>query len=84
MKTREKNEEASSEKLYSFLLGAVFQDDIERVLRTSDEMVVIAGSDPFRSAYEALLKDTDKKVITLKDDIAENIAAIGAYKIMVQ
>lgn len=35
-------------------------------------------------AYEALLKDTDKKVITLKDDIAENLAAIGAYKIMVQ
>jgi len=49
-----------------------------------EETVVIAGSDPFRSAYEALLKDTDKKVITLKDDIAENLAAIGAYKIMVQ
>ena len=78
------NEEVSPEKLYGFLLGAVLQDDIERVLRTSDETVVIAGSDPFRSAYEALLKDTDKKVITLKDDIAENLAAIGAYKIMVQ
>lgn len=49
-----------------------------------EETEVIAGSDPFRSAYEALLKDTDKKVITLKDDIAENLAAIGAYKIMVQ
>lgn len=64
---------ATGEQLYSFLLGAILRDDV-RSIGESKGRVVIAGSEPFRSALGALLGD----VLLVPDEIADNAAAIGA------
>lgn len=67
------NGRATGEQLYSFLLGAILRDDV-RSIGESKGRVVIAGSEPFRSALGALLGD----VMLVPDEIADNAAAIGA------
>lgn len=64
---------ATGEQLYSFLLGAILRDDV-RSISESRGRVVIAGSEPFRSALGALLGD----VFLVPDETADNAAAIGA------
>ncbi len=62
------------EKLYAFLLGAILRDDV-RSLPSGGNPVVIAGSEPFRSAFDRLIEG--EKII-IDDKISETAAAIGA------
>ena len=62
------------EKLYAFLLGAVLKDDVMS-LRPDGDPVVIAGSEPFRSALDVLIQG--EKII-IDDKTSETAAALGA------
>ncbi len=64
---------ASPEQLYAFLMGAVLRDDVRSILSTGGH-IVVAGSDPFRSALRELLGGA----AAIDDGLAENAAAIGA------
>lgn len=66
------------EKLYSYLMGAVFREDVLAASRS--ETVVIGGSEPFRSALSTLLGGLCD-VKTLDDALAENCSATGAEAI---
>ena len=65
---------ATPEQLYSFLMGAVLRDDVKAILASEGD-IVVAGSDPFRSALICLL---DGNAAAIDDELAENAAAIGA------
>lgn len=65
------------ERLYAFLLGAVLKDDVMS-LRPDGDPVVIAGSEPFRSALDTLIQG--EKII-IDDETSETAAALGAWLI---
>ncbi len=69
---------ASAEQLYAFLCGAVMRDDVTSIAATPSKTILIAGSDPFRSGYAALLEDAGKTPIVVSDETAEDAAAVGA------
>lgn len=66
---------ATGEQLYSFLLGAVLRDDVRSVKATGGR-VLIAGSEPFRTALGEL---TGGELVP--EDVSENAAAVGAWLI---
>ena len=69
----------SPEKLYAYLMGAVFREDV--LSAASAGKVITGGSDPFRHALSTLLRDLCE-VKELDDDLAENCSAIGAEAIL--
>lgn len=66
---------ATGEQLYSFLLGAILRDDV-RSVRATGGRVVIAGSEPFRSALGEL---TGGELVD--ENVSETAAAVGAWLI---
>ncbi len=78
-KVRVYDKAAAPEKdtLFSLLLGILLSEDADRLcqLRTS---VSVAGSEPFRSAYTTLLRDSGLSVDVVPEEIAESAAAYGA------
>lgn len=62
------------EKLYAFLLGAVLRDDVLSA-KSRGGLVIIGGSDPFRSALDVLISG---EKLLVDDEISEMAAAYGA------
>jgi len=72
--------EATKEQLYAFLMGAILYGDIQSILSDRPSGVVVAGSDPYRSAIAVLLNGK-VSVTVLSDTTSESAAAVGASKI---
>ncbi len=68
--------DATPEQLYAFLLGAILRDDVHSILETGGK-VIVAGSEPFRSALCELLAGK-ADVAPLDEALSEDAAAIGA------
>ncbi len=67
----------TEEVLFSFLLGILLSADTAGLI-TSGHPVVVAGSDPFRQAYEILLTEGGVPVHRVSDDVADCASAYGA------
>ncbi|MCI8387185.1 MAG: hypothetical protein HFE63_01810 [Clostridiales bacterium] len=71
----------TSEQLYAFLMGAILHDDIRSTIETGGD-IIIAGSNPFRSALAVLLGDEGQNVTVLPEKLAEECSAIGSELIV--
>lgn len=69
--------DAKSEQLYAFLMGTLLRDDINSIL-SSEGNIIIAGSDPFRSAIASLLQNKTRQFAVLPDELSEECSAVGA------
>lgn len=72
----------TQEACYNFFLGAIFQGEIQNIIKTSVQKVVISGKKELRSPFSALLSNnTDKEIIEIEDSIADNATALGAMRL---
>jgi 2-keto-3-deoxy-galactonokinase len=73
---------ATKEQCYSFLLGCVLCDEVDAILKASEETVVLGGQKQFRTALTLLLlQNSDKKIVTLTDAEVERSTSLGAIRI---
>lgn len=71
--------DTSREKLYAFLIGALLRDDIRAIAKNSAKKIIVAGSDPFRSAITLLLHTrAELDCLAIPDKLAEECSAVGA------
>ncbi len=72
----------SSENIYSFFLGAVLNGEIQKILNSPEETVVIGGKNQIRQATAYIINETsDKTVVVLSDESVENSVVFGQIKI---
>ena len=72
----------SSQKVYSFFLGAVLSGEIQNILRKSADKIVIGGKSVLKKAICLLLGEyADKEIIVIDDSITESATVRGALKI---
>lgn len=70
------------EKLHGFFKGAVLCGEIENILKTEVNKVVVAGKSQLREPMAYLLKEfSEKEIITVSDDISNNATAYGMVEI---
>jgi 2-dehydro-3-deoxygalactonokinase len=73
---------ASREQCFSFFIGAVLQDEVDRAIRSSAKKIVIGGRRELRVPLAYLLqKHTKKPIDEVCDDIADNAAALGVIRL---
>lgn len=69
-------------EIYGFFMGAVLSDEVEQILRSMPEKIVIGGQRNIKTAMAALLKTvSDFSVEIVSDEDAENAASLGAVEI---
>lgn len=74
--------DGSKEEVYSFFIGAVLSAEINNIIKTQKENVVIVGKHPLCIATEILLNAcSDKKVARLADERSSHAAVYGMIKI---
>lgn len=72
----------TDEQIYSFFMGVVLHDEIEEIMRYDVRKVVIAGKKQIKEALSILIRSiSDKEVICLTDEQAENANIRGMIKI---
>lgn len=69
----------SPEELYAFLLGILLQEDINHLIRAGHS-VCIAGSAPFRNAYQILLSNSGIATEEIPPETADHASAYGAWQ----
>ena len=73
---------ASEEQCFSFLLGCILCDEVEAIIRSKEETVVLGGQVNFRNAIALLLKEFSRKeLVILSDRDVEYSTVLGAIRI---
>ncbi len=73
---------ASKEECYSFLMGAVISAEVDAVIDSPENTVIIGGQKQFRNALSMLLKNyCNKNIIALSDSTVDSSTALGAVNI---
>lgn len=73
---------ASKDEVYSFFMGCVLCGEILEILKENPDRIVLAGKKQIKRAmYEILKQNTERKLISVDDVLAEQAAAIGMVKI---
>lgn len=69
-------------ELYSFFIGIILCGEIQEIIKSNAETVVIGGKNQLKNAIVILLKNRDsKKIISLDEKNVENSTALGAIRI---
>jgi len=72
----------TKDETYSFFIGCVLSPEIEHIVSSDAETVVLGGKAQIKKAMETILKNCcEKKIISLNDNEAELSTVIGAIKI---
>lgn len=74
----------TKEQLYSFLLGVVLHEDVLlAVKKAGDSKIILAGSEPFKSALKCIFDNrTSLTSELLSDEISDKCTSIGALEIV--
>ena len=73
---------ATPEQVYSYFLGVVLADEIDRILASDAQTVVIGGKSQIKTAMYILLTHRSKKCVRiLSDEAVENSVFLGARRI---
>lgn len=69
-------------KVYSFFIGTVLCSEIDQIIKSDAETVVLGGKAQIKSAMAEILRSRDtKKIISLDKDEVDLSTALGAIKI---
>ncbi|MBQ8408306.1 MAG: 2-dehydro-3-deoxygalactonokinase [Clostridia bacterium] len=72
----------SPQEVYSFFLGAILADEIDAILSSSSESVIIGGNNKIKTATAALLSAvSDKSITVISDEDVERSTAVGVISI---
>ncbi len=72
----------TKDETYSFFIGVILCGEIEHIISSDAETVVLGGKAQIKKAMEIILKNCcEKKIITLDDKDAELSTVIGAIEI---
>lgn len=67
---------------YSFFMGALLQSEIDEIIQAPENNVIIAGRQQIKTTMTILLRLlSDKTVMCVSDETAENAPSMGAVKI---
>ena len=73
----------SAKQLYSFLLGVILHEDVLLAQKKADGCVIVAGSEPFKSALKCILDNrTALPSEILSDDISDRCVSVGQLEIV--
>ena len=72
----------SNSRIYSFFLGAILHGEVQYILNSDAEKIVIGGNKFLKEAAFMLLKEyVQCDVMSLSDDVVENAVSLGLVKI---
>ena len=75
--------DCSAKQLYSFLLGVILHEDVLLAQKKADGCVIVAGSEPFKSALKCILDNrTALPSEILSDDISDRCVSVGQLEIV--
>lgn len=69
-------------QIFGFFMGAALSQEIENIIRSTAQKVIIGGKMQLKAPMKQLLEaNCDKDIITVADEITDNAAAFGAVRI---
>lgn len=72
----------SNSRIYSFFLGAILHGEVQYILNSDAEKIVVGGNKFLKDAVTLLLKEyVQGDVMSLSDEVVENAVSLGLVKI---